>query len=242
VKHTKPQSRPTSLALLLTSLSLFVALIAAQSASAQSADSPGDNPNNMTCVGHTAKGPVDKDDPTSGVVSYTLGCSGKITGYILFPTRAVTGYETEVFGVDYAQKQIVASDLFSCGGDIPGFGLNCIGSTSWPWRLISSTFTINGDVCAEPRPDVVAFATFYGPNAAGVNAQALAGPFDLGRPRGCGKSASGGKTLIPADVSFDTTLQTVAAPVVVKKPVKKSVKKTAKKPAKKVAHKSSTKH
>jgi hypothetical protein len=48
----------------------------------------------------------------------------------------------------------------------------------------SSTFTIHGDVCAEPRVDPLLMVT-YASVTSGKATQYIAGPFDLGRPRGC---------------------------------------------------------
>jgi hypothetical protein len=157
------------------------------------------NPNNTLCKGHLAKGQPDPDDPDSGVVEYTFACSGQITGYSLLPDKQATGFDTEIFGTDPQTKAVVAADAFSCNGDIPGWGVNCTGTSSGPWHVISGTFTIDGDVCAEPRVDPLLVVTFANVNSKGQAAQFIAGPFDLGRPRGCPKSARGGKVRIPAE-------------------------------------------
>ena len=165
------------------------------------------NPNNTLCKGHVSKGKPDPDDPDSGVVEYTFACSQPITGYSVLPDKPATAFETEVFGTDPATKDVLATDAFSCNGEQPGFGINCTSTTSsnaGNWHPITSTFTIDGDVCAEPRVDpllVVTFATI----ASGKPQQYIAGPFDLGRPRGCPKSARGGKTRIPTDTDESTT-------------------------------------
>ena len=64
--------------------------------------------------------------------------------------------------------------------------------------LLEGVFTIATPLCQEPRLNpvlTVATATV----AAGKPVQALAGPFDLGRPRGCKATAMSGKTKIPKD-------------------------------------------
>jgi hypothetical protein len=162
------------------------------------------NPNNTLCKGHIDKGKPDPDDPDSGVVSYTFACSQPITGYSVLPDKPATAFETEVFGTDPATKEVLATDAFSCNGEQPGWGVNCTGANVGSWHPITSSFTIDGDVCTEPRIDpllVVAFANV----ASGKAAQYLAGPFDLGRPRGCPKSSRSGKTRIPADTDESTT-------------------------------------
>jgi hypothetical protein len=162
------------------------------------------NPNNTLCKGHIDKGKADPDDPDSGVVSYTFACSQPITGYSVMPDKAATGFETEVFGTDPATKEVLATDAFSCAGEQPGWGVNCTGADVGSWHPITSSFTIDGDVCAEPRVDPLLLVTFANV-AAGKAAQYIAGPFDLGRPRGCPKSARNGKVRIPADTTESTT-------------------------------------
>jgi len=191
VPYTVPRLRLTLRSLLAAVTFLLVLSVAAP---AMADDT--ENPNNMSCAGSIKKGAPDPDDADAGVIEYTVGCSGAIKGYSLISTNAVNAFETEVFGVDSAEKKIVASDLFSCGGDSPGFAVNCVGSTSWGWRLMTGTFSISGDVCAEPRTDVLLIAVAV--SAAGK--QSIAGPYDLGRPRGCPKTNNAGKNLFPADV------------------------------------------
>jgi hypothetical protein len=184
---------------------LIAALVAAALLNHSAPTSVADqNPNNTLCKGHVNKGPADADDPDSGVVSYPFACSQPITGYSVLPDKAATAFETEVFGTDPATKEVLASDAFSCNGEQPGFGVNCTGANVGSWHPITSSFTIDGDVCAEPRVDpllVVTFATVV----SGKPQQYIAGPFDLGRPRGCPKSARNGKTRIPADTDESTT-------------------------------------
>jgi hypothetical protein len=162
------------------------------------------NPNNTLCKGHIDKGKADPDDPDSGVVSYTFACSQPITGYSVMPDKPATGFETEVFGTDPATKEVLATDAFSCAGEQPGWGVNCTGADVGSWHPITSTFTIDGDVCTEPRVDPLLLVT-YASVTGGKAAQYIAGPFDLGRPRGCPKSARNGKTRIPADTDESTT-------------------------------------
>jgi hypothetical protein len=187
-------------------LAVLIAAIAAavllnRSAPQSIADS---NPNNTICKGHIDKGKPDPDDPDSGVVSYTFACSQPISGYSVLPDKPSTSFETEVFGTDPATKEVLATDAFSCNGDQPGWGVNCTGANVGNWHPITSSFTIDGDVCAEPRVDPLLVVT-YASVASGKAQQYIAGPFDLGRPRGCKASKSSGKTRIPADTDESTT-------------------------------------
>src|SRR3954453_14830394 len=140
----------------LAALSL-IALLLNHSASPAPADN---NPNNTLCKGHASKGAPDPDDPDSGVVQYTFACSQPVTGYSVMPDHQATGYETEVFGSDPQTKEIVAADAFSCNGDIPGWGVNCTGALTGNWHTVTSTFTIDGVPCAEPRVDPLLLVTF----------------------------------------------------------------------------------
>jgi hypothetical protein len=191
-------------------LGIALAVLAALAVSAVllnhgAAPAPADqNPNNTLCKGHIAKGKADPDDPSSGVVEYTFACSQAITGYSIMPDKQSTGFETEVFGVDPATKEIAATDAFSCNGEQPGWGVNCTGTTTGNWHTVTSTFTIDGDVCKEPRVDPILLVTFASVSS-GKAQQYIAGPWDLGRPRGCPKSANAGKTRFPKDTDEPTT-------------------------------------
>ena len=91
----------------------------------------------------------------------------------------------------------VLSDNFSCNGEVPGFALNCVGATKAGYETITGQFAIEHKICAEPREDpllTVVSATIE----KGAVVQAIAGPFDLGRPLGCKPDAqSGGDRLNP---------------------------------------------
>jgi hypothetical protein len=162
------------------------------------------NPNNTLCKGHVDKGKADPADPSSGVVSYTFACSQPITGYSILPDKEATAFETEVFGADPKTGDVLGTDAFSCNGEQPGWGVNCTGANVGNWHSVTSSFTIDGDVCAEPRVDALLMVT-YASVTAGKATQYIAGPFELGRPRGCPKSARGGKTRIPLDTTESTT-------------------------------------
>jgi hypothetical protein len=192
-------------------LAALAALVAVAIVLTHSTSAPADqNPSNTLCKGHIDKGPANADDPAAGVVSYSFACSRAITGYALLPEKQVTSLETEVFATDRVTKQVVPTDSFSCNGDLPGYGVNCTGIYGGDWRVASSTFTIDGDVCAEPRVDPLLVVTYAKPDGKGGVTQYIAGPFDLGRPRGCPKSPMAGKTRIPKD-SDESTIAAPAA-------------------------------
>jgi hypothetical protein len=200
----------TAVTRLRSRLGIALAVFAALTAAAvllnhSAAPAPADqNPSNTLCKGHIGKGKADPDDPTAGTVDYSFACSQAITGYSLLPDKQATGIETEVFALDAKTKEVVSTDAFSCSGDLPGWGVNCTGTYGGNWELVNGTFTVDGDVCAEPRVDPLLVVTFASVTS-GKATQYIAGPFDLGRPQGCPKSARAGKTRIPRDTDEPTT-------------------------------------
>lgn len=204
--HIAFRSTSRKLTLAFFGLAAFAAL--AVLALTRSAPAPADtNPNNYDCRGGVEKGAVDADTGETEV-RYIFSCNGKITGYQVQPQIEATGYDTEVFGADKATGQIDgANDAFSCDGDIPGFGINCVGKYKGGHDRVEGKFTIDGDICAEPRVDPLLTVTFASVNDKGVVTQAIAGPFDLGRPRksGCKATKFSGKTRIPKDVPEDAS-------------------------------------
>jgi len=156
------------------------------------------NPNNTDCRGHVEKGEPSPDDPSATQVKYVFACSGPITGYQIQPQIPAQSIDTEVFALDSATKQVVPTDSFSCQGIIPSYGINCTGVYQGKYEIVSGQFSIDPKLCAEPRVDPLLTVVYATRTATGVT-QAIAGPFDLGRPRGCPKSAANGKWRIPQE-------------------------------------------
>jgi hypothetical protein len=180
-------------ALLVAGASLLLLLNGTRPASADQ------NPNNTDCRGHVQKGEASPDDPTATQVKYVFACSGPITGYQIQPQIPAQSIDTEVFALDAATKQVVPTDSFSCQGIIPSYGINCTGTYAGNYEIVSGQFSIDPKLCAEPRVDPLLTVVYATKNAAGNVVQAIAGPFDLGRPRGCPKSAGNGKWRIPQE-------------------------------------------
>ena len=198
---------------LAAALSTLAALaVAAFMLLAHSASAPADvNFNNLDCRGHIEKAPDSPDDPGATQVLYAIACSGPITGYSIQSNLEVESIETEVFGLDPSGNPY-PSDSFSCNGDLPGYGINCVGfagfldnskltydPTQKSYVTMKGHFSINGDICAEPREDPILTVVTAGKAANGNVTQAISGPFDLGRPRhsGCRGTKFSGKTRIP---------------------------------------------
>ena len=180
-------------ALLVAGASLLLLLTGTRQASADQ------NPNNTDCRGHVEKGAASPDDPTATQVKYVFACSGPITGYQIQPQVPAQSIDTEVFALDAATKQVVPTDSFSCQGIIPSFGINCTGTYGGKYETVSGQFSIDPKLCAEPRVDPLLTVVYATASSSGAVTQAIAGPFDLGRPRGCPKSKSNGKWRIPQE-------------------------------------------
>lgn len=194
---------------LLLLAGVVFALVVLKSASAQ-------NLNNLDCRGHVTKGAPEKDEVGDTNVRYTFACSGPITGYSLLSSNEIQGFETEVFGTDKTTGAVFPNDSVSCSGDVPTFGINCVGFIGYldnasqtangqvkSYVNVSGNFSIDQEICDEPRTDVVLFvATATRSNAS--RPQALAGPFSLGRPQkaGCKPTALSGKLRVPKQTTI----------------------------------------
>jgi hypothetical protein len=185
------------------------------------------NANNLSCLGSLAKGQV--EEGMTNPVAYDFYCDGPITGYQLqsqVPVEVI-GAAPLVSTLEAGVKAGPAlKDTFSCSGEIPGWALNCVGSTKAGYELIAGQFSVEKTVCAEPRVDTLLTVT-YAYLEKGVVTQAISGPFDLGRPKGCPPDAYSGSTRLDPK------------PLIKKHKTSKKKKKTSKKKpaAHKAAHK-----
>jgi hypothetical protein len=217
----EPAHRTVKLWLAATLGSL--ALVLALPALSQAEES---NPNNYNCIGSLAAG-LPEEGSEDQQVAYSFYCNGPITGYQLQSQIPVSGsaaaptVSTLEAGVK-AGPQL--KDVFSCGGELPGYAVNCVGLAKNGYELIGGQFAIETKLCVEPRVDALLTVT-YAYLEKGVVTQAISGPYDLGRPKGCKPDAfSGGTRLEPKPMT-----------VTHKKHKKHSAKKSAKK-AKRAAH------
>jgi hypothetical protein len=156
------------------------------------------SPNNLTCTGHISGGTPELGSEEQQV-RYTFYCNGPITGYQLETNVPVTGFEAAPI-VTSNSTNAALSDTFSCGGELPGWADNCEGSAKAGWETVTGQFSIGTKLCAEPRVDpVLTVTSIY--LEKGVPTQAIAGPFDLGRPLHCpvSKTFIGGTRLDPAE-------------------------------------------
>ncbi len=165
-----------------------VALLLASPAISHAEES---NPNNYSCIGSIAAG-----QPEAGSeehqVQYTFYCDGPITGYQLQAQIPVTGIAGQPVVTSNATGKAL-SETFSCSGEVPGYALNCVGATKAGYETITGQFAIGKKICKEPRVDPLLTVT-YAYLEKSVVTQAISGPFDLGRPKGCPADAESGAT------------------------------------------------
>jgi hypothetical protein len=162
---------------------------------------------NTSCQGHTLKGDPDPEDPTSFGVKYVIKCDQPITGYSIITDKEIEGMETEV-QVLSADGNVVGNNAFNCQAELPGWGVNCVGTYDARNRSINGQFYIGEPLCKERRLDPLLVVSTAGVDANKNPTQDMSGPFDLGRPRGCPKTKSrwAGKTHIPGSNESDTVL------------------------------------
>lgn len=152
------------------------------------------NPNNGICIGNLSPGaPEPGSEETQ--VQYRFLCNGPITGYQLQSQVPLTGVQSPPLVSNLQGKGL--SDTFSCSAEFPGYAFNCVGLAKAGDEMVTGQFSIGTKLCAEPRVDTLLTVT-YAYLEKGAVTQAIAGPFDLGRPEGCPPDAqSGGDRLNP---------------------------------------------
>jgi hypothetical protein len=172
-----------SLCAVLGAVALTVAL-------ASSVHAETSNPNEYVCTGHIAAGQPELGS-SEQQVKYKFVCNGPITGYQLQSQLPLTGFAASPLVTNLKQEPLSAS--FSCGGEIPGYAINCVGATQSEYQPISGQFSIGTPLCRQPLDDPLLTVT-YAYLEKGVITQAISGPFDLGRPIHCPSSAYVGET------------------------------------------------
>jgi hypothetical protein len=139
------------------------------------------NPNNYNCLGSTAAGQPEAGSEEQQV-AYTFYCNGPITGYQVQSQIPVTGVSSPPIVTNTEKKEL--ADTFQCSGELPGWAANCVGSARASYETITGQIAIGTKLCVEPRVDLLLTVT-YAYLEKGVITQAISGPFDLGRPKGC---------------------------------------------------------
>lgn len=162
-------------------LAAIVGVAALSLASPALSQAEESNPNNYNCIGSTGAGqPVAGSEEQQ--VQYTFYCNGPITGFQVQSQIPVTGISSPPIVTNVEKKEL--ADTFSCSGEIPGWASNCVGSTAAGYEAVTGQFSIGTKLCAEPRVDAL-LTVAYAYLEKGKVVQAVAGPYDLGRPQGC---------------------------------------------------------
>jgi hypothetical protein len=168
---------------------------AAEAAPPSTAPQVAANPNDYECGGSLGPGKTEAGGEETPV-QYEFKCNGQITGYQLQTQLPITGIEGSPLVTNYQGTPL--KDSFSCGGTFPGYAVNCVGSsTTEANEHVTGQFTIGWKLCTEPRVDPLLTVT-YAYLEKGVITQAISGPFDLGRPKGCPATARSGKDRLDA--------------------------------------------
>jgi hypothetical protein len=146
------------------------------------------NPNNYNCLGSTSAGQPEAGSEEQQV-AYTFYCNGPITGYQVQSQVPVTGVSSPPIVTNTEKKEI--ADTFQCSGELPGWAANCVGTARAGYETITGQIAIGTKLCVEPRVDLLLTVT-YAYLEKGAITQAISGPFDLGRPKGCKNDAYSG--------------------------------------------------
>jgi hypothetical protein len=171
----------------LTAIVGSVALLLATAALVHAEET---NPNDYSCLGHINAG-APAPGSAEQQVEYSFYCNGPVTGYQLQAQVPVTGIQSPPLVTNLQRNAL--TDTFSCSGEVPGYALNCVGAAKAGYEAITGQFAIGTRLCAEPRVDPLLTVT-YAYLEKGVVTQAISGPFDLGRPKGCPPDAFSGST------------------------------------------------
>ncbi len=134
---------------------------------------------NVTCGGHLERGTA--EDTGDHALTYEFGCSDTIIGYSLVFDQLIAGFEPEVGVLD--DKGEATSELMSCEGAIPSYGIGCFGAYSAGGRDVRGTVQLDRDACADPRYQ--GWLTVI----VGVKGQS-AGPFLLRNVNNCARHTS----------------------------------------------------
>jgi hypothetical protein len=184
--HASNTAHP-KVTLWLAALVGSVALLLATPALSRAEES---NPNNYSCLGSLVAG-TPEEGSEEQQVKYSFYCNGPISGYQIQSQIPVTGISSPPIVANLQGTTL--TDTFSCSGDVPGYALNCVGGDKAGYQPVTGQFAIGAKLCAEPRADALLSVT-YAYLEKGAVVQAISGPYELGRPKGCPADALSGST------------------------------------------------
>jgi hypothetical protein len=162
-------------------LAAIVGVLALSLAGPAMSQAEESNPNNYNCLGSTSGGQPEAGSEEQQV-QYTFYCNGPLTGFQVQSEIPVTGVSSPPIVTNLEKKEL--PDTFQCSGELPGWAANCIGSTVAGYETVTGQIAIPTKLCVEPRVDLLLTVT-YAYLEKGKITQAISGPYDLGRPKGC---------------------------------------------------------
>jgi hypothetical protein len=127
-------------------------------------------------------------------VTYEFSCREPVKAFNLATTVRLSAFDVaaDVFDPQAAGGAIRGDDRFGeCEGGIPSYGFSCgTGGNLGLGRFTRATFDTESDPCGRDSTNHIALKAWI--VVAGANGK-LAGPFVLGKPKGCAKPAKKAK-------------------------------------------------
>jgi hypothetical protein len=167
--------RPVAFALVAFAFALALALPSASRAA-----------DDQFCYGNVKQIKPDAERGTGA--AYEFSCRAAITGFALVSTTEIASFDVaaDVFASPGEGGAIRGDDRFGeCEGDLPGFGFRCSGAYTGIGRFVRASFDGVDSPCArDAAGHVTARYSLVVANKTGK----LAGPYELGRPKGCPKA------------------------------------------------------
>ena len=127
-------------------------------------------------------------------VTYEFTCREPVKAFNVTTTSSLSAFDVsaDVFDPEASGGAIRGDDRFGeCEGGIPSFGFSCAGVNSGFGRFTRAGFDTESDPCGRDATNHIALKASL--VVAGANGK-LAGPFNLGKPKGCAKPARKAKS------------------------------------------------
>ncbi len=165
----------------VVALALALVAIALALPSASNAADP------QFCEGNVTAIKADAERDTGA--NYQFSCRAPITGFAFIDTAEISSFDVsaDVFDSPAQGGAIRGDDRFGeCEGDIPSFGFRCNGTYGALGRVVKGSFDGSASPCArDASRHLSARYSIVVVNTGGK----VAGPYELGRTKGCPKPA-----------------------------------------------------
>ena len=119
---------------------------------------------------------------------YEFSCRNPITSFAIVSTSQIAGFDVtaDVFDSEGQGGELQGTDRFGeCEGDLPGYGFRCTGTYSGQGRFVRASFDGVRAPCARDASGHVAMRVSV---LVASSAGKIAGPYELGKPKGCPKA------------------------------------------------------